>query len=240
MPKIGPYKIPNHDIETVVDLLDEAKARVGGLTRGPLNEEMFKEEVLDRRGGSYSRYRFSLQQYGFIERSHGADEVEITELFIDVVDPLQRSDRENAIRQAVSNIDLLVQMYESEFDPGFSDTDLRIWLIQTMNIPRDEANGETIDDLRNLYEPAYQYLKQDGQPSKPDQAEKPEPNSVPRQPAKQNGGPQPTDSVKDMEEIQIGDKYVRLPRENISREWRMLKATVDAYIESMEEDESTE
>jgi len=235
MPKVGPYKIPNHDIETIVDLIDEAAARAQGLKEGPLDEEMFQEEVLDRRGGSYSRYRFSLQQYGFIERSHGADEVELTELFVDVADPIQPEDRENAIQKAVHNIDLFRELYADDIDPDTAETDFRIWLTQNLNLPRDKADSDTIDDLRNLYGPAYRYLRQsdtDDETAQREESGQEQEESRGDRRNTQSPEPESKEPVKDMEEFRIGDNVVKLPKENMEDEWRSLKAVVDAYIES--------
>lgn len=244
MPKVGPFKIPNHDIETVVELIDEAYARVNVQT-GELDEETFQEEVLQRRGGSYSRYRYSLQQYGFLKRQHGADEVEITDLFVEVADPVPREARQNAIAEAVRNVPILQEMYEAGFQPGFADRELRVWLIQEMGVPRDKANDGAINDLRELYEPAHPYFDEgtgaagldeedepEDMPGEPGDGETP----APRTPGTDGPAP-PGDADDEYEEFQIGDRYVRLPQEDLANEWELLKATVNAYVEQLKEDD---
>lgn len=244
MPKIGPYQIPNHDIDTVVELIDEAYARVN-VGEGEIDEETFREEVLQRRGGSYSRYRFDLQLFGFIERSHGADEVEITSLFLNVADPVPRSARDEAISEAVTNVDIFVKMFSAGFEPGFSERELRVWLIQELNVPRGEAQEDAIQELRELYEPAHPHLKRnsDNGESKQDEESRSENTSEDSGQSIPSDSQRPEEVQNDeqkMEVIQIGNKYVRLPKENIGDEWQMLKTTVDAYINSLEGIEQNE
>jgi hypothetical protein len=246
MPKVGSFKIPNHDIETVVELIDEAYSRVN-VQPGELDEETFQEEVLQRRGGSYSRYRYSLQQYGLVKRQHGADEVEITEPFVDIADPVPKEARKDAISEAVRNVQILEDMHEAGFEPGFSDRELRVWLIQEMGVPRDKANEEAVKTLRELYVPAHPYFDrekeeaagEDGETKDEVMPDKPEADGAAGTgPPNAGAAPPPAGDDGEYEEFQIGDRYVRLPKEDLAEEWELLKATVDAYVQRLTANDS--
>lgn len=54
-----------------------------------------------------------------------------------------------------------------------------------------------------------------------------------------SGGTLPTaDGDGEYEEFQIGDRYVRLPKENLAKEWELLKATVDAFVDRLASEET--
>lgn len=249
MPKVGPYKIPNHDIDTVVELIDEAATRLQQVQAEAIDEETFQDQVIQRHGGSYNRYRFSLQLYGFLDRQHGADEVELTDLFVDVADPIPKSKRTEAIIQALENVPVLWEMHEADFDPDVNTEKLRVWLVQGLNIPREDADEEVARELKKLYEPAYSYLEQasEDDEEEPDETESPETQDEPvdSDGAGDDGPLEPNlppgsggSDGTEYEEFHIGDRYVRLPKENLAQEWELLKATVDAYVNGLESEDN--
>lgn len=227
MPKIGPYAIPNHDIEKIVEAIEEVPARAGEISPGDYPEETFQEDMLSRKGGSYQRHRFDLQLYGFLQREHGADEVTLTELFADVANPVEAEDKEYAIKEAVKNVEIFEMLKEAGISPEDPDQKYRVWLNKDLNLPRDQADSDTVDKLRNLYKPAAQYLEVDTE----DETENAEVETDHEQSesSTEDGSREPRE---DMEEISVGEKLVRLPKEDMGSEWDELKAGVDAILKA--------
>jgi len=243
MPKIGPYRYPTHAIDAVVDLIDEAGNRVQ-VQEETISEDTFQQDVIDRAGGTYSRYRASLKQYGFIERERGADEVKITDLFVHVADPLDAEDRENAISRAVENIDFFAEMYEAGFGPEFTSREFRKWLIEEKGVLRKNAEPDTIEDLRKKYAIAFEYFSESEKPTEEEQEKQNKSDEEHEADSPGENGQQAKLPLSDnknpdgeVEEIRVGNRAVVLPKENIEREWHILRATVNAYVESLSDED---
>jgi len=242
MPSIGSYEYPNHDIDRIVELVDEAANRVT-ISSETVSEDTFKSEIINKAGGTYNRYRYSLQLYGLIEREYGSEEVTITDLFVNIADPLGENDREEAIRTVVGNIVLFVEMYEADFGPEFSDREFRKWLIEDKSVPRKKISQDQISEIRSLYDSAFEYFvdlfttekDEIDQTDEPEGEKKEKGDASIEVPSGHSAGPNSSDT--DIEEIRIGNKVVMLPKEDVKKEWKVLRATVDAYINSLDEDD---
>jgi hypothetical protein len=249
MPKIGPFEYPNHDIDTVVELIEETGERIQ-VQAETVSEETFQEDYIDRSGGTYNRYRYSLQLYGFIGREYGSDEIQINDSFVDIADPLNPEDKENAIYQSVRNVSIFVDLFSADFGPDFSSRQLRKWLIEDKSVPRKKVEPDDIEDLREKYAVAHEYLREsseDAEDEVKDETETQEGQTKLVEPEENNNNTPDTEETtvptqntelrgeEEIEEFRIGNKAVYLPKENIEKEWNLLRATVDAYIEQLGE-----
>lgn len=242
MPKIGEYTVPNYGIEKICDLIIEVGRQYKNLDEGIVSEETFQKEIIRRKGGAYTAYKFDLGVYGFIERiSRG--QIRITKLFIDVANPIREEDRIRAKTEAVRNVRLLREIYEDGFTDSFSKDDLRIWLVEKKGVSRSEIDENKLDLIRKLYIEAYPYFKREKEVSG---MEKTQPEiTQPQLPVstQQISQPviQPTQvAPEEEEELKLGNIIrITFPKDNVET-WKRVKKIVDIYLGIEETEKVTE
>lgn len=241
MPKVGAYKIPNYDIEKVSNLIIEVGQRFNSVTAGEVDEDIFQEEYIQKSGGTYQSYRYSMERYGFIYRSKGSDVVELTELFEKVADPLETEAREEAKTEAVRNVQLLTELFQSEISRTVSLEDLRRHLVVDIGIPKGEIEQKQLERLEKLYESAYPYLERGM--TVQSETDKKAPSTGPSEGATEEEQPSEAGKAKaSSPSVETGRNVIRirgltleLDSDDVEDEWDRAKSTIDAYLEAESE-----
>jgi len=201
MPSVEEYQIPTEGIDRISKFIIEIGRRYSNLEEGIISEGTFQSEIIGRKGGTYSRYKYDMNLYGFIERI-AKGQIRITKLFLDIANPLREEDREKAKLKAVRNIQLFKDMYEYGFKDTFSEDDLRMWLVEKKDVPRSKIDKGKLELIRKLYIEAYPYLRETKEVSSVEK----ESSEIQSLPAARKGT-----ELKGVEQLIWGDVKIQLP-----------------------------
>lgn len=151
MGTLNSYKYPEHDIEKCVEITETIHNR--GITQPELLANQLGHKSAE--SGAFKNKLTSLRRYGLI---NGSGDISLTPLAEKIVAPKPSSnERENAIAEAVTNVDLLGQLYERlDYEPP--DEDIWYDLVEITGAERAEAQ-EKSDDIQELYETGLSYVR---------------------------------------------------------------------------------
>lgn len=152
MGSIGEYKYPEHKIDKCVDIVERIH------NKGISKQEILAEELghESAESGAFSNKLTSLRRYGLIT---GRGDIVLSELAKKIAAPRPNSnEREVAIGNAVTNVDLLQDLYNKT---DYERPDENFWyqVAEVADADRSEAKQKA-DSIESLYRAGINYAKQ--------------------------------------------------------------------------------
>lgn len=162
MGSIDSYKYPEHDIEQAVEITEVIRYK--GISKPDLLAEQLGHSSAE--GGAFRNKLTSLRRYGLIS---GRGDIELTPLAKRIVSPKPNSnEREEAIANAVLNVDLLKELYK-KLDYNTPDDDFWFQVVEITDAEREEAKKKS-SVVEDLYEAGLKYVER-SQEEEPDSSQ---------------------------------------------------------------------
>ena len=201
MPKAGKYNFPNIDIDFVAEKLGKYHKAVQ--TDATKREVVAQTLGMVMTGGRFTSLIAAMDKYGLVET--GGKTITITDLGKTIVYG-NETERDEARRQAVSNIDLFRDLHD-RYGKELKLEQIRAFLLQTANVDISKAQ-KTALQIDTIYKKVSKYITT---------AEKlaPPHETTPMVPSLGRGEKslqRETDKSK-LLKIQFGDYYLQVPEE---------------------------